>query len=87
MFVSAIPVLGPLMVAMGLWLLPVDASIETCVSLLVVWTVITFFLVRRMSRPGGRLLLGTGLLAFGVTKLKSLVSQSGPPALRVRTVS
>lgn len=55
MFISAIPVLGPLMVAMGLWFLPVDVSIETCVSLLVVWAVIAFFLVRRMSKPGGRL--------------------------------
>jgi hypothetical protein len=45
----------PLMLAMGLWLLPVRASIETILFLLLVWMVVAFYLVRRMSRPGGRL--------------------------------
>ncbi len=55
LFVSAVPVLGPLMVAMGLWLLPVNGSIAITVFLLVIWIVIAFYLVRRMSKPGGRL--------------------------------
>jgi hypothetical protein len=52
---SALPVLGPLMVALGRWLLPVTASIAITVFLLAVWLIIVFYLVRRMSKPGGRL--------------------------------
>jgi len=55
MWMTAIPVLGPLMLAMGLWLLPVRASIETTIFLLFIWMVVAFRVVRRMSRPGGRL--------------------------------
>lgn len=55
MWMTAIPVLGPLMVAMGLWLMPVMASIKTTIFLLIVWMVIALFVVRRMSKPGGRL--------------------------------
>lgn len=55
LFISALPVLAPLMVAMGLWLLPVTESIEVVVFLLLAWMAISFFIVRRMSRPGGRL--------------------------------
>jgi len=55
MWMTAIPVLGPLMLAMGLWLLPVRESIETTIFLLFIWMVIAFYVVRRMSKPGGRL--------------------------------
>ncbi len=55
MWMTAIPVLGPLMLAMGLWLLPVRESIEATISLLFIWMVVVFYVVRQMSKPGGRL--------------------------------
>jgi hypothetical protein len=55
LFISAIPVLGPLMVAMGLWLMPVNRSIAITICLLVLWIVVAFYIVHRMSKPGGRL--------------------------------
>jgi len=55
MWMTAIPVLGPLMLAMGLWLTSVKTSIMATVFLLIIWMLIAFFIVRRMSEPGGRL--------------------------------
>jgi hypothetical protein len=55
MWMTAIPVLGPLMVVMGRWLMPVKTSIVTTVILLLIWMVSVFYIVRRMSRPRGRL--------------------------------
>jgi hypothetical protein len=52
---SALPVLGPLMVALGRWLLPVRASIAITIFLFIGWLMIAFYIVRRMSKPGGRL--------------------------------
>ena len=55
LFISALPVLAPLTVATGLWVLPVNASLTIGVCLLALWMVIAFYIVRRMSKPGGRL--------------------------------
>ncbi len=55
MWMTAIPVLGPLMLAMGLWLMPVKTSIMTTIFLLIIWMLTAFIIVRRMSKPGGRL--------------------------------
>src|ERR1700722_15277658 len=55
LFISSVPVLGPFMVALTRWLLPVEESIDITLLLLAVWMVIVLFIVRRMSRPGGRL--------------------------------
>ncbi len=55
LWMTAIPVLGPLMLAMGLWLTSVKTSITTTVFLLIAWMVIAFYKVRQMSKPGGRL--------------------------------
>ena len=55
LFISAFPALAPLMVAIGLWLLPVNWSIAITICLLALWMVIAFYIVRRMSKPGGRL--------------------------------
>ncbi len=52
---SSFPVLVPLTVTLGLWLLPVREAIETTTFLLFVWMIIAFYIVRRMSKPGGRL--------------------------------
>jgi len=52
---SSFPILGPLMVAMGLWILPVRGAVEVIVVLLIVWMVVAFYMVCRMSRAGGRL--------------------------------
>lgn len=55
MWMTAIPVLGPLMVVMGLWLMPVRTSIMTTIFLLVVWMVVAGYVVHRMAKPGARL--------------------------------
>src|SRR5690348_6354183 len=53
--ISAIPVLNPIMGAVGRNVLPVNTSVELAVSVLVGWMIVAFFIVRRMSKPGGRL--------------------------------
>ncbi len=53
--ISSLPVLATLMVGMGLWFLPVKESIAFSIFLLLVWMVIALYIVRRMSKPGGRL--------------------------------
>jgi drug/metabolite transporter (DMT)-like permease len=55
LFISALPVLNPLCVAMALWLMPFKQSAVFGITLLVFWMVIAFYIVRRMSKPGGRL--------------------------------
>jgi hypothetical protein len=55
LIVSAFPVLATLTVAMGLWMLSAKGSAVIALFLLVVWIVIAQLIVRRMSRPGGRL--------------------------------
>lgn len=55
LIISALPVLAPFMVAMGLWMLSPAGSMAVSISLLVIWIVISILLVRRMSKPGGRL--------------------------------
>jgi hypothetical protein len=55
LFVSAVSLLAPLTVAFGVWLLPVKWSFAVAVFLLGVWMVIAFYIVRQMSKPGGRL--------------------------------
>jgi hypothetical protein len=60
LFVSAFPALCPLCVAMGLWVLPPKASGVLAISLLFVWGMITVYIVRQMSKPGGRLNMERG---------------------------
>jgi hypothetical protein len=55
LFVSAVSLLAPMTVAVGLWLLSVKWSFAVSLFLLGVWMVIAFYIVRRMSKPGGRL--------------------------------
>jgi hypothetical protein len=55
LFVSAVSLLAPMSVAVGLWFLPIKWSFAVALFLLGVWTVIAFYIVRRMSKPGGRL--------------------------------
>jgi hypothetical protein len=56
LFFSGACVLNPLFVAMGkLWGMSLDQSATIIILLLIAWMVIAFFIVRRMSRPGGRL--------------------------------
>jgi hypothetical protein len=52
---SAIPILSPLTVALGRWLLPIATSAVIGISLLLAWTVAAYFILRRMSMRGGRL--------------------------------
>ncbi len=53
--ISSFPVLGPLMVAPGLWLLPVRRAIELTVFLLASWMTISYFLVRKTPKPDARI--------------------------------
>jgi hypothetical protein len=55
LFVSALPVASSLWAALSLWVMPRNQSAAFTLFLLVVWMVIAFYIVRRMSRPGGRL--------------------------------
>lgn len=52
---AVLPVLGPLTVALARWLLPESASMAIGAFLFLTWMVIAFYIVRWMSRPGGRL--------------------------------
>ena len=49
------PILVPLMVAMGIWLLPLQDTVETAIALLLAWMILALYIIRRMSKPGGRL--------------------------------
>lgn len=53
--ISSFPVLGPLMVALGLWLLPVRRAIEPTVFLLASWMTISYFLVCKTPKPDTRI--------------------------------
>jgi positive regulator of sigma E activity len=55
LFLSAIPILGEFFMAMAFWVMPLKQSGAIAIFLLLVWMVTAFFIVRRMSRPGGRL--------------------------------
>lgn len=55
LFISAIPVLGELFMSLTFWAMPLKQSGAAAIFLLIVWMVVAFFIVRRMSRPGGRL--------------------------------
>ena len=55
LIISAGPILATLMVAMGLWLLPINDSVAITIVLLIAWIVIAAGIVRRMEKPGGRL--------------------------------
>jgi hypothetical protein len=55
LFISAIPVLGLPTALVGRWLLPILDSFIVAFSLLAAWMVVAFYIVRRMSQPGGRL--------------------------------
>jgi hypothetical protein len=55
LFILSIPILCPLFVALTRWLMPVQQSAVLSISLLATWMIVAFFIVRRMSRPGGRL--------------------------------
>ncbi len=55
LFVSAVSLLAPMTVAIGLWLLPATWSFALALFLLAAWMVIAFYIVRRMSKPRGRL--------------------------------
>jgi hypothetical protein len=55
LFVCSFPILGPSYVAMARWVMPINQSGIVTLSLLLGWMVIAFFIVRRMSKPGGRL--------------------------------
>jgi hypothetical protein len=54
LFISGVSVLAPLTVAMGLWIMPKEWSFGVGLLLLALWMVTEVFIVRRMSRPGGR---------------------------------
>ena len=53
--ILSIPIVCPLFVGLTRWLMPVQQSAVLSVSLLAAWMVVAFFIVRRMSKPGGRL--------------------------------
>ena len=54
-FCSAVCALNPLFVAIGrLWGIPLKLDAAITIALLLFWMVITFGIVGRMSRPGGR---------------------------------
>lgn len=55
LFASALPVLTPLCMAMGLWIITPKQSAAVTIFLLFVWIIFGLFIVRHMSRPGGRL--------------------------------
>jgi hypothetical protein len=55
LFISGVSLLAPMTVAAGLWLLSVKWSFAVALFLLGAWMVIAFYIVRRMSKPGGRL--------------------------------
>jgi|HubBroStandDraft_6_1064221.scaffolds.fasta_scaffold20572_2 hypothetical protein len=55
LFISGACVLSPLFVVMArLWEVSLDVSATITISLLVAWMVIAFYIVRQMSKPGGR---------------------------------
>jgi hypothetical protein len=49
--VCALPVFGEVFLAMKFWVMPLKQSGAVAISLLLVWMVIAFYLVCRMSRP------------------------------------
>jgi 4-amino-4-deoxy-L-arabinose transferase-like glycosyltransferase len=55
LFISSLPVLAPLCVAMGLWILPPKESGAVCIAVLLAWTVTALLIVHHMCKPGGRL--------------------------------
>lgn len=55
LFTSAFPVLAPLCVALGLWVMPPRQSAEISIVALIAWMAASFYIVRWMSKPGGRL--------------------------------
>jgi hypothetical protein len=55
LFLCAIPLLGEFFMAMAFWVMPLRQSGIISVILMLVWMVIALYIVRRMSRPGGRL--------------------------------
>lgn len=55
LFISAIPVASPLWAALTLWgMVPIKESGAIVIFLLLVWMLIAFYIVRQMSKPGGR---------------------------------
>jgi hypothetical protein len=56
LFLAGACVLNPVFVAMvRLWRFPLNESAAVVIFLLLIWLVIVFYIVRGMSRPGGRL--------------------------------
>lgn len=55
LFLSAVPILGEVFLALKFWVMPLNQSGVLTICLLIVWMVIAFFIVRNMSKPGGRL--------------------------------
>ncbi len=55
LFISALPVASSLWASLALWAMPIERSGALVIFLLLVWMVIAFYIVRRMSRPGCRL--------------------------------
>lgn len=47
--------LGPMLVALGLWVFPLKAIAVTGVVLTFLWACANFLFVKQMSGPGGRL--------------------------------
>jgi hypothetical protein len=54
LFISAIPVLGELFLFFTFWAMPLKQSGAAAIFLLAMWMVVVFYIIRKMSRPGGR---------------------------------
>lgn len=52
---AACPVLGPLCMASVFWLMPIEPTGLVAIVLFLIWAVITFVIVRRLSEAGGLL--------------------------------
>jgi hypothetical protein len=55
MFVCALPLANTLWIALALYVMPLKQSGAIAIAVLVAWMITIFYIVRRMSMPGGRL--------------------------------
>jgi hypothetical protein len=55
LFICSLPVLGEIFLAMKFWVMPLQQSGVLTIILLIIWMIVAFFIVRRMSKPGGHL--------------------------------
>jgi len=53
LFLSALPVLGEVFLALRFWVMPIEESAEITIAILIVWMVVALFIVRRIAKSEG----------------------------------